>query len=35
MRIDWPQFNHDAGDIQFGPDGKLYIAMGDGGGSDD
>jgi glucose/arabinose dehydrogenase len=35
MRIDWPQFNHDAGDLAFGPDRKLYISMGDGGGADD
>jgi glucose/arabinose dehydrogenase len=35
MRVDWPQFNHDAGDIAFGPDGMLYIPMGDGGGADD
>src|SRR5262245_17448507 len=35
MRVDWPQFNHDAGDLVFGPDGLLYIAMGDGGGADD
>jgi glucose/arabinose dehydrogenase len=35
LRVDWPQFNHDAGDLAFGPDGMLYISMGDGGGADD
>jgi hypothetical protein len=35
MRIDWPQFNHDAGDIAFGPDRMLYIPTGDGGNADD
>lgn len=35
MRIDEPQFNHNAGALAFGPDDMLYIALGDGGGRDD
>ena len=35
MRIAHPQFNHNAGDIAFGPDRMLYMAVGDGGAADD
>jgi glucose/arabinose dehydrogenase len=35
MRIDQPQFNHNAGCLNFGPDAMLYIALGDGGAGDD
>ena len=35
LTIDQPNSNHNAGHILFGPDGYLYIPMGDGGGSGD
>ena len=35
MRIEQPQTNHNAGALVFGRDAMLYIALGDGGGSDD
>jgi glucose/arabinose dehydrogenase len=35
LTVDQPFANHNGGQLAFGPDGYLYIALGDGGGAGD
>jgi glucose/arabinose dehydrogenase len=35
LTLDQPEENHNGGQLAFGPDGRLYLGLGDGGGAFD